>query len=291
MGDTLVPDTESVSDYASNMLESLKVLAEVENRSQIDVYRDLANAGLDIMRAIPTVGLRDDPPFHPACVEGVDLEKASVVLNATSSMALRNGVSWTTDDSEFPPGVVLEWFERLSSDDLTLNSASRLLRREIALSDLTCDLSLNSWESVLRCPCVFETVEKTAQTVRAMLSARAVAKVVADKIESDPSVWAPPRDKWLAASWDEEGNETSGDSLRTAKTTAVGWAFKVEPHRGSGEMLLWLMAHLTAKASGPIRREDGANVVAEWEKEEGRTALDVASLFRGAEVWLSPRPQ
>ena len=287
----IVSDTESAGDYASIMLESLRVLAEVESRSQLAVFHDLKNPGLDVMRARPFSGLRDEPPFHRVCIGGADLEKVSVVLDAALQLGLQNSDRWVTDDSQFAAGTVLSWFRRLSPDESTLRSSSRLLKREIALSGLSPDSPLDFWESGLRCPRVYETVKKASENAAAMLKARASANTVAGVIEADPTVWAPPRNNWIAGSWDVEGNERSGDSLSAAKTTAVGWAFKINPSMETGETLLWLMAHLASGESGEsIRREDSANVVSEWEKEGGRTALEVASLFRGAEAWLSPRP-
>ncbi len=48
--DILIPIKDTVPGYARNMFETIRVLASVEERSQIDIYRDLRAAGADVIR-------------------------------------------------------------------------------------------------------------------------------------------------------------------------------------------------------------------------------------------------
>lgn len=48
--DILVPVQETIGDYAECMAEAVAILAEVENRSQLDVFYDLSAAGSDVIR-------------------------------------------------------------------------------------------------------------------------------------------------------------------------------------------------------------------------------------------------
>ena len=48
--DILVPLKDTVADFAQNMAESIQILSVVEQRSQLDVYRDLLAAGTDVIR-------------------------------------------------------------------------------------------------------------------------------------------------------------------------------------------------------------------------------------------------
>ena len=57
----LVPYIESIGGYASNMADALAVLADVEDRSQLDVFQDLMGAGADVIRARSLNGPRDKP--------------------------------------------------------------------------------------------------------------------------------------------------------------------------------------------------------------------------------------
>ena len=57
----LVPRIESIGGYAANMADALAVLADVEDRSQLDVFQDLASAGADVIRARSLNGPRDKP--------------------------------------------------------------------------------------------------------------------------------------------------------------------------------------------------------------------------------------
>ena len=46
----LVPHRDTIGGYAENMAESVAVLAQVESRSQVDVFYDLSAAGADVIR-------------------------------------------------------------------------------------------------------------------------------------------------------------------------------------------------------------------------------------------------
>ena len=59
--DILVPTRDTVGDYASGMADALAVLADVEGRSQLDVFQDLMSAGADVIRVRPLDGARDKP--------------------------------------------------------------------------------------------------------------------------------------------------------------------------------------------------------------------------------------
>lgn len=48
--DILIPVKDTIPGYARNMFETIQVLASVEDRSQIEVYRDLRSAGADVIR-------------------------------------------------------------------------------------------------------------------------------------------------------------------------------------------------------------------------------------------------
>ena len=57
----LVPTRDTVADYAENMAESVAVLAEVEERSQLDVFHDLNAAGADVIQLRSANGMVDEP--------------------------------------------------------------------------------------------------------------------------------------------------------------------------------------------------------------------------------------
>lgn len=46
----LVPLRDTIADYAESMAESVAVLADAEERSQLDVFRDLSSTGADVIR-------------------------------------------------------------------------------------------------------------------------------------------------------------------------------------------------------------------------------------------------
>ena len=59
--DILVPLRETIADYAQSMAESVAVLAAVEERSQLDVFHDLAGSGSDVIRMRSMNGVVKEP--------------------------------------------------------------------------------------------------------------------------------------------------------------------------------------------------------------------------------------
>ena len=57
----LIPHRDTIGGYAGNMLESLAVLANVEERSQLDVFYDLKAASADVIRVQSSNGLANEP--------------------------------------------------------------------------------------------------------------------------------------------------------------------------------------------------------------------------------------
>ncbi|MGB5063683.1 MAG: hypothetical protein WBQ37_07965 [Candidatus Competibacter sp.] len=67
----LLPSREDVADYAERMAEALRTLAQIENRSELLIYRDLLAAGADVLRvAAPhaatdgTIAIREGVLLH-----------------------------------------------------------------------------------------------------------------------------------------------------------------------------------------------------------------------------------
>ena len=50
----LIPISDTVADYAERMAESIATLATVEERSQLDVFYDIAKAGLEEVQELVT---------------------------------------------------------------------------------------------------------------------------------------------------------------------------------------------------------------------------------------------
>ena len=57
----LVPTRDTVADYAENMAESVAILAEVEGRSQLDVFHDLSASGADVIQMRSANGMVHEP--------------------------------------------------------------------------------------------------------------------------------------------------------------------------------------------------------------------------------------
>lgn len=57
----LVPRRKAIGGYAENMANALEVLATVEDRSELDVFRDIMNAGADIIRSRAVNGAGEKP--------------------------------------------------------------------------------------------------------------------------------------------------------------------------------------------------------------------------------------
>ena len=59
--EVLVPLRDTVADYAESMAESVAILAEVEERSQLDVFHDLSATGADVIRLRSANGRANEP--------------------------------------------------------------------------------------------------------------------------------------------------------------------------------------------------------------------------------------
>ena len=59
--EVLVPHSDTIGGYAENMAESIAVLAEVEDRSQLDVFYDLSATGADVIRMRSSNGKTSEP--------------------------------------------------------------------------------------------------------------------------------------------------------------------------------------------------------------------------------------
>ena len=73
----LVPTRDTVADFAESMAESVAVLAEVEERSQLDIYYDLSAAGADVIRMRSSNGKAREP---------LSLRESATLLNDAYSM-------------------------------------------------------------------------------------------------------------------------------------------------------------------------------------------------------------
>ena len=57
----LIPIRDVISDYAEFMAEAISTLAESEDRSQLDVFNDVAGAGADVIRIGSLNGMGNEP--------------------------------------------------------------------------------------------------------------------------------------------------------------------------------------------------------------------------------------
>ena len=57
----LLPLRDTIADYAESVAESIAVLAEVEKRSQLDVFHEISAAGADVIRLRSANGLAEKP--------------------------------------------------------------------------------------------------------------------------------------------------------------------------------------------------------------------------------------
>lgn len=73
----LVPNRDTIGGYVEGMAEAVAVLAEVEERSQLDVFYDLKGAGADVIRVRTTNGLTSEP---------LSLGQSATLLNDTYKM-------------------------------------------------------------------------------------------------------------------------------------------------------------------------------------------------------------
>ena len=75
--EVLVPHRDTIGGYAENMAESVAVLAEVEQRSQLDVYYDLFASGADVIRMRSANGMAKEP---------LSLRQSAALFNDAMSM-------------------------------------------------------------------------------------------------------------------------------------------------------------------------------------------------------------
>ena len=73
----LVPHRGTIGGFAENMAQSVAVLAELEERSELDVFYDLKGAGADVIRVHSVMG----PTYEP-----LSLGQRSALLNDTYKM-------------------------------------------------------------------------------------------------------------------------------------------------------------------------------------------------------------
>lgn len=83
--EVLVPLRDTASDYAEAMAEAVAVLAAVEERSQLDVFRDLQGAGADV---IPLVSLNGMGQALLSLRQSADLYKDANDLMAAAARAV-----------------------------------------------------------------------------------------------------------------------------------------------------------------------------------------------------------
>ena len=80
----IVPDSDTIAGYAEGMAESVAVLAAVEERSQLDVFHDLAGAGADVIRVRSMNGASKEP---------LSLRRSTHFLNDTYSLLVASARS------------------------------------------------------------------------------------------------------------------------------------------------------------------------------------------------------
>ena len=73
----LVPHRDTIGGYTENMAESVAVLAQVEQRSQLDVYSDLSASGADVIRMRSANGMTKEP---------LSLRQSATLFNDAMSM-------------------------------------------------------------------------------------------------------------------------------------------------------------------------------------------------------------
>ena len=83
--DIVVPNLETVSDYPRRMFEVVSTLAELEQRSQFDVFYDLINAGGDIIRLRSRNGIAGQPL---SLKQGADLLNEAYALLAAAARSV-----------------------------------------------------------------------------------------------------------------------------------------------------------------------------------------------------------
>ena len=73
----IVPHRDTVAGFAEGMADAVAVLAEVEERSQLDVFYDLKGAGADVIRVSSANGLANEP---------LSLGQSAIMLNNAYKM-------------------------------------------------------------------------------------------------------------------------------------------------------------------------------------------------------------
>lgn len=81
----LLPTRDTIADYAESMAESVAILAEVEARSQLDVFHDLQEAGADVVRLKAANGRSGEPLSLRQSAEFLD-DAYSLVTAAARSV-------------------------------------------------------------------------------------------------------------------------------------------------------------------------------------------------------------
>lgn len=131
----LIPLRDTVADYAEVMAEAVAVLATVEERSQLDVFHDLAGKGADTVAAAPLIGSgkEGDNMTTPklARLERVDLRE-----------------EWKTEAQDFTPWLAQA--ENLAVLSETLNMELETAGQETSVglfrADILCRDTLDdSW--------------------------------------------------------------------------------------------------------------------------------------------------
>ena len=104
----LLPLDRGLSDYVRRMSEVLHILEVTENRSQLDILRDLGDADADVIRV----------RFHSAAFDdgSVPLEQAASLVAAARDMMLAAACAATQPRLAYParkPAIASEYMERV----------------------------------------------------------------------------------------------------------------------------------------------------------------------------------
>ncbi len=121
----LIPLRDTVADYAEVMAEAVAVLATVEERSQLDVFHDLAGEGADTVAATPLngSGKEGDNMATPklARLERVDLRE-----------------EWKTEAQDFTPWLAQA--DNLALLSETLNMELKTMGQEASVGPFRADI-------------------------------------------------------------------------------------------------------------------------------------------------------
>lgn len=75
--DIVLPYMDTVSDYSRRVAEAITTLAQAEERSELDVYHDIANTGADVIRLLSRNGRAEEP---------ISLRQAAELLSGSYAM-------------------------------------------------------------------------------------------------------------------------------------------------------------------------------------------------------------